>query len=41
MHGERLGLMMRKSIETPDWQRMKEPRDARKVVTLVVEEVRS
>ena len=39
MEGDRLGSMLRKSIETPDWHNMREPRDARVVVTLVLEEV--
>ena len=41
MQGDRLGSMLQKSIDTPDWHRMREPREARMVVTLVLEEVRA
>jgi hypothetical protein len=38
-HGDRLGLMIRKSMATADWMKRKEPRDSRPAVDAVVEEV--
>lgn len=38
LEGERIAAMVRKSIDTADWVNMKEPRDARMVVSLVVDE---
>ena len=39
MHGAKISQMLRKSVETPNWLKVKEPRDVRLVVTLVLEEV--
>lgn len=40
LHGERLSVMVRRSMPASDWLTRKEPRDCRHVVEAVVEEVR-
>ena len=37
--GTKLSTMIRKSIETPDWLHMKEPRDRRMVIGVVMQEI--
>ena len=39
LQSERLGALIKKSLSTSDWLTRKEPRDARPVVDIVIEEV--
>jgi hypothetical protein len=41
MNGAKVSQMLRTSIETKNWLKVKEPRDVRVVITLILEEVQS